>query len=122
MQNDRKYSPDLKNSIADSQGKGRVKKAMGEILLNISLMDITDFWEGRHYKSNYLLAFVIVRFLRWLVDYHEEQCISDARVHELNEYTVHFLDMYNLSSNSDKRRQKRNTEKETLLEKLRGKN
>lgn len=92
------------------------------IKLRVSQRDITDFLEGKRYKSNYLLAFVIVRFLRWMVDYPEDKCISDTRNHELYEYTVHFLDMYNFSSNSDKRRQKRNTEKEAVLEKMRGGN
>lgn len=90
------------------------------IKLSISLADITDFLEGRRSAANYLLAFVIVRFLRWLVDYPEEIRISDDRADELNTYTVHFLDLYHFSSNSDKRRQKRNAENKMLLEKLCG--
>jgi len=92
------------------------------IKLSVSLMDITDFVEGRRSSSNYLLAFVIVRFLRWLVDYPEEKCITDGRSNELYQYTVRFLDRYNFFSNSDKRRRKRNAEREALLEKLRSGN
>lgn len=92
------------------------------IKLSISLMDVTDFLEGKRSTSNYLLVFVIVRFLKWLVDYPEENCISDTRSRELYEYTIHFLERYNFSSYSDKRRQKRNAEKAALLERLRGEN
>lgn len=105
-----------KNYFVDGTLKNHIIK------LSISLIDITDFLEGKRSTSNYLLVFVIVRFLRWLVDYPEEKCISDIRGRELYEYTVHFLDRYNFSSNSDKRRLKRNVDKEVLLEKLRNGN
>lgn len=88
------------------------------IKLSVPLADITEFLEGRRPTANYLLVFVIVRFLRWLVNYPEETLICDSRGNELNTYTAHFLDGYHFSSYSDKRKKKRNTEKKMLLEKL----
>lgn len=88
------------------------------IKLSIPLADITDFLEGQRSTANYLLAFVIVRFSRWLANNPDEARICDERGAELHTYTVRFLDGYHFSSNSDKRKQKRNAERAMLLEKL----
>lgn len=77
------------------------------IKLKINPSDVKDFISGKMVETNYLLTYVIVRFMYWMTRFPEAEILSEREQKEIDDATSEFLHAHEFLSITDKLDKKR---------------